>query len=168
MSETLELLLDRRWKKEEYTIGEFFVDCNYVNGECVAGKYFSNTCEDKDRGLSSDMPVNKIKRLKIPGKTAIPTGRYRIDMHTVSPRFRYRYWAKKYNGCVPRLLGVPCYSGVLLHPFNFADQSEGCIAHGENRVKGGVVKAVEYFEKLMDNYLVPADTAGKEIWITIR
>ena len=155
---TLELLLDRRWKKDTYTIGIMSID----------GKRFSETCEDKDRDLSADMPIEVIRHGKVFGKTAIPRGRYRIDMNTVSPKFKDRRWAKKYGGIVPRLVGVPCWSGVLLHPFNYASQSEGCISVGENKVKGGVINAEEWFCKMMDTYLWPAKLNGREIWITIK
>ena len=111
----MELRLERRYKKETYTIGKMSID----------GKYFADTIEDKDRGLDNSMPVNKIKKMKVYGKTAIPTGTYRIDMDTVSPKFSYRSWAKPYGGIVPRLLAVPCYSGVLIHPFNTAEESLG-------------------------------------------
>ena len=158
MSKTLELVLDRRWKKETYTIGVLSVD----------DQRFSETCEDKDRGLTSDMPIEVIKRGKVYGLTAIPRGRYRIDMNTVSPKFKNRPWAKKYGGIVPRLVGVPCWSGVLIHPLNYATESDGCIGPGENKVKGGVINSVEYFCKLMDEHLMPAKVTGKEIWITIK
>lgn len=154
----MELTLDRRWKKDTYTIGVLKVD----------EKYFSETIEDKDRGLDASMPSNKISRLKVYGKTAIPTGRYRIDMKTVSPKFKNRIWAKKYGGVVPRLLGVPGFSGVLIHPGNTADDSLGCILVGENKVKGGVVRSTETFMRLMDEHLVPAEARGEEIWITIK
>lgn len=158
MSNTLELTLERRWPKADYTVGVFYID----------GKRFCESLEDTDRGLTSDMPVNKIRRIKVFGKTAIPKGRYKVDMHTVSPRFKNRIWAKKYGGIVPRLIGVPCFSGVCLHPFNYADQSEGCIATGENKVKGGVINSVETFCKLMNEYLIPANERGEDIYITIK
>ena len=154
----MELLLHRKWKKEKYTIGDLYID----------GIFFSNTIEDKDRGLSSDMPSNKINRIKVWGETAIPTGRYRIDMNTVSSKFGSRTWARKYNGVVPRLLGVPCFSGVLIHVGNRAEDSLGCLLVGENKVKGQVINSTATFYNLMDNYLVPASRRGEEIWITIE
>lgn len=49
------------------------------------------------------------------GKTAIPTGTHiRVDMNTVSPKFKDRTWAKPYSGKLPRLLDVKGYSGVLI------------------------------------------------------
>jgi hypothetical protein len=154
----MELTLERRYKKPTYTIGILFVN----------GKRFSETVEDKDRSLSADMPVEVIKHGKVYGLTAIPTGRYKIDMNTVSPKFRNKSWAKKYGGIVPRLLNVPCWSGVLIHPLNYASESEGCVGVGENKVKGGVIKSVEYFCKLMDEHLLPAKNRGEQIWITVK
>ena len=66
----MKLLLDRKWKKEGYTIGQLYVD----------GVFFSNTLEDKDRGLTSSMSLEEIKRIKKAGITAIPTGTYNVRM----------------------------------------------------------------------------------------
>ena len=153
----MELTLERRWKKEKYTIGTMLVN----------GVYFSETCEDKDRGLRQDMPLNEIRRKKVYGKTAIPTGTYVIDMDTVSPKFCNRAWAKPYNGKVPRLVNVPGYSGVLIHPFNTAEDSYGCIAVGENKEKGKVLNSTAYFRKLMDEHLIPAHKRGEKITLKI-
>lgn len=151
------LRLERRYKKDTYTIGVM-----YINGE-----YFSDTIEDRDRGLTQDMELNEIARRKVYGQTAIPTGRYRIDMDTVSPKFNDRTWAKTYGGIVPRLVGVPCYSGVLIHPFNTAEESKGCIAVGRNIEKGKVLRATKYFRLLMDEHLCPAHRRGEAIEIEI-
>ena len=99
---------------------------------------------------------------------AIPCGKYKIDMNTVSTRFRSRTWAKKYNGIVPRLIGVPCFGGVLIHVGNTEKESLGCPLVGENKVQGQVINSTVNFYKLMDNYLIPARQRGEEIWITIQ
>lgn len=151
------LTLERKWKKDTYTIGVL----------CVDGVRFCDTVEDRDRGLDASMPVNKIRKLKVYGKTAIPTGNYKIDMDTVSPKFRNRSWAKPYGGIVPRLLAVPCYSGVLIHPFNTAEESLGCIAPGENKAKGRVLNSTAAYLRLMKEYLWPAKERGEDIYITI-
>lgn len=151
------LTLRRRYKGEKYTIGSLYVD----------GKYVCDTIEDKDRVLSADMPSNKINRIKVHGETAIPYGKYKIDMNTVSTKFKSRPWARKYNGIVPRLIGVPCFSGVLIHVGNTEKESLGCPLVGENKVKGQVINSTATFYKLMDNYLIPARQRGEEIWIEI-
>ena len=46
----MKLKLIRKWKKETYTIGQLYVD----------GVFFSNTIEDKDRGLDQKMPKEQI------------------------------------------------------------------------------------------------------------
>ena len=42
----MEILVKRIAKKETYTIGRLYID----------GKYFCDTIEDKDRGLSQKLP----------------------------------------------------------------------------------------------------------------
>lgn len=154
----MELSLTRIATNDRYTIGRLKID----------GKPFCDILEPADRGLSSDMPLNKIKRIKVHGKTAIPTGRYRVDVRTVSPRCKNRYWAKQFGGIVPRLLDVPFYSGLLIHVGNDENDTEGCLLTGYNKVKGKVVDSAKAFTLLMSDYLLPADKRGEEIWIEIK
>ena len=92
----------------------------------------------------------KIAKVKVYGKTAIPTGTYVVDMNTVSPKFGKRSWAQPYGGKVPRLQDVPGYEGVLIHPGNTADDTSGCILVGRNKVKGQVVESQDTFHSLMN------------------
>ena len=73
----MEIKVDRKWKKEKYTIGRLYID----------GEFICNTIEDTDRGLSQDMSEEEIKSKKIYGKTAIPTGRYKVLMNVVKRNF---------------------------------------------------------------------------------
>lgn len=50
----MEIVVNRRWKKDTYTIGEMFIN----------GVKFSETCEDKDRGLTDQMSLAEIKSKK--------------------------------------------------------------------------------------------------------
>lgn len=153
----LELSLNRRYKKSLYTIGKL----------SVAGVYFCDTLEDRDRGLTQSMSSIEIYKKKIYGLTAIPTGRYRVLMDVVSPKFRNKVWAKPYGGKIPRLEGVPGFDGILIHPLNTASESYGCIGVGENRVVAKILDSQYWFKKLMDEVLLPAHKRGEEIWITI-
>ena len=150
----MELLLKRIAKKETYTIGKLYVD----------GKYIADTLEDKDRGLRQDMSLEEIKKIKVYGQTAIPTGTYKIDMNTVSPKFKNRSWAKPWEGKLPRLRDVPGYEGVLLHVGNQAQDSLGCVLVGQNKVKGQVINSTATFSKLMSILLKDRDN----ITITIE
>ena len=73
----MKITLNRKYKKDTYTIGKL-----YVNGEWVA-----DTVEDKDRGLTDKDSLSKIKATKVYAKTAIPLGTYKITMGVISPKF---------------------------------------------------------------------------------
>ena len=49
---------------------------------------------------------------------------------------------------MPRLENVPGFTGVLIHAGNTAEDTEGCILVGRNRVKGKVLDSRETFQKL--------------------
>lgn len=153
----MKILVDRKWKKETYTIG-----IAYINGE-----RFSETVEDRDRGLNNNMTVDEINFKKVYGQTAIPVGTYKVKL-TYSPKFANRGWGKKYKGMVPFVENVKGFSGVRLHPLNTAADSLGCIGFGKNSQVGMITDATKYYYKLMDNYILPAIRRGEPIEITIR
>ena len=150
----MELELRRIARKETYTIGELSID----------GEDFCDTIEDRDRGLSQEMPEHKIKEIKVYGQTAIPTGRYKVDMNTVSLRFKERSWAKPYDGILPRLIGVPGFEGVLIHVGNTAQDSSGCVLVGVNSIVGRVMNSTATFHNLMKRLLATKD----DIYISIK
>ncbi len=150
----IKVLVKRIAKKPKYTIGKLFIN----------GVFYANTLEDTDRGLTQSMSEDEIKSKKIYGETAIPTGTYKIDMHTVSPKFKNRSWAKPYDGKIPRLVGVKGFEGVLTHPGNQASDTLGCLLVGKNDVVGKVTNSVSYFNKIMVALLTDPDN----ITITIE
>ena len=141
------ILLHRHALKAGYTIGRMEIN----------GRYFCDTLEDTDRGLRESMTEDEIAALKVKGATAIPTGTYRIDMQTRSPRF---------GRVLPRLVSVKGYSGVLIHSGNTADDTEGCILVGENRERGKVLNSRATLESLLV-FLRAAQAEGEEIELTI-
>lgn len=155
----MKILVDRKWKKEDYTIGKLYVD----------GVFFSNTLEDKDRSLTSSTSLEEIKKSKKAGETAIPTGTYKVRMDIVSPKYSKSSWyVKNCNGArMPRLKDVPGYDGVLIHAGNTAKDTEGCILVGKNDVKGMVTKSKDYFLKLY-NIMYTAYKKGESIEIIIK
>lgn len=134
----MKLRVERLWKKDTYTIGKLYVD----------DKYFCNTLEDTVRDLS--------KEKKIPGKTAIPYGEYKVVFN----------WSPKFGRNLPRLLNVPAFEGILIHPGNTANDSSGCILVGKNTEVGRLTESRYTSDKL--NVLIEdAQRKGESITIEI-
>lgn len=113
------------------------------------------------------MSVAQICGVKIKGETAIPTGRYLVDMKTVSPRLGGRAQYLFCKGRLPRLCNTPGYQGVLIHIGNTAKDTDGCILIGENKAVGQVLNSTATFRKVY-TMLKAADERGEQIWITIE
>lgn len=134
----MELALHRVTKKDTYTIGYLYID----------GEYFCDTLEDRDRGLRDSMTEEEIAALKVRGKTAIPTGEYRVTLDVVSPKFSKKKAYQFCGGRLPRLLGVRGFDGILIHIGNTADDTDGCILVGKNESIGAVVNSTSTFKTL--------------------
>lgn len=155
----MELLLERKWCKPDYTIGRLYVN----------GKFFSNTLEDTVRDINKNGTFDA-GEVKIYGKTAIPYGTYEITLDVVSPKFsKYQFYREVCGGRLPRLLNVPAFEGILIHCAEGpkgADLLQGCIAVGANTIKGGLTGCKEYFKKLYD-LLLEAKKHNEKITIKI-
>ena len=88
---------------------------NVTGGELFLGDLFlCYTLEDTDRRLEEG-------GVKIPGKTAIPRGVYRIELdHSV-----------RFKRLLPHLIDVPGFEGIRIHAGNTELDTEGCILPGE-------------------------------------
>ena len=119
----------RLYKKADYTIGKMYID----------GEYFCDTLEDTDRGLKQEYSLSELKELKEYGKTAIPTGEYKVAI-TYSNRF---------DKMLPLIHDVPAFSGVRIHSGNTHNDTDGCILVGKNRAKGKVLDSRKTMAELM-------------------
>lgn len=126
----MEILVKRIAKKETYTIGKMYID----------GKYFCDTLEDKDRGLSQSMTEEEIRKRKVYGLTAIPTGAYKVIVN----------YSERFGKLMPLLLDVKGYAGVRIHPGNTPSDTLGCILVGRNTAKGMVTESRKTFLRLME------------------
>lgn len=122
------LTLDRKYKLPTYTIGKLYID----------EEYFCDTLEDKDRGLTDDMTVSEISKIKIKKETAIPTGTYKVTI-TYSNRFKKN---------MPLINDVKGFEGIRIHNGNNSQDTEGCVLVGFNRVKGNVINSRDTYNKL--------------------
>ena len=135
----MELRLIRKYKKETYTIGNLYIN----------GNKFCDTLEDEVRNLQTEK--------KIPGKTAIPHGTYKIIL-TKSTRFKK---------VLPLLLNVPYFEGIRIHSGNTSKDTEGCILVGRNTQPATVTESKATMNELM-KILTTAKNSGEEIYITIE
>ena len=119
----MRLILKRIYLTDTYTIGML-----YINFEL-----FFETLEDKVRAFTDDDP-------KVYGKTAIPSGEYKIVI-TYSNRFKRE---------LPLLINVPHFEGIRIHSGNTHEDTEGCILVGVNDIKGKVTKSRVTFNKLFN------------------
>ena len=155
----MELRLRRIALKTNYTIGKLYID----------NVYFCDVLEPATRDYNKNGIFDNGEE-KIEGKTAIPYGRYSITLDVKSPKysdFKKYPWAKKYNGYLPRLMNVKTHVGVLIHVGNYPKDTESCLLVGENKQVGAVLNSVATFQRLMDDYLLPAKKRNETINITV-
>ena len=120
----------------------------------IDGQPFGYVCEDCDRGLDAAMPLDQILKIKQPGKTAIPTGTYRLGIR-FSPSHKKE---------VLFLQDVPGYEYILIHTGNTAADTEGCQLPGTLRdthamTVGHSTQAVAWLE----SHVMPKVKAGEGI-----
>ena len=120
----MKLILTRHARRADYTIGRL---------EDENGKKICDTLEPTWRDYKGG-------EMKIPRKSAIPEGTYRVVV-TKSRRFQ------KY---LPLLVGVPGFEGVRIHAGNTSRDTEGCILVGQNLQVGKVLWSRIALEKLME------------------
>ena len=125
------------------TIGRLWMD----------GEPFCWTLEDPVR----ERPGVPVSDWKIPGKTAIPAGRYGVVL-TMSPRFKRE---------LPLLVDVPGFAGVRIHAGNRATDTEGCILPGMDRGDDFVGRSKEA-EAALIYRLSAARTRGDPVTLDVR
>ena len=153
----MKLRLERRWKKATYVIGVLFID----------GIRYCETLEDADRGLKQTDALPYIKSRKVAGETAIPSGTYGVAMNVTSPKYAAVTWYWNFcRGKMPRLLNVPGFDGILIHPGSDALSTRGCLLVGKNTKVGKLTDSKACFQEVYKLMKAAADK-GEEITIEI-
>lgn len=142
----MEIKVHRKYKKSAYTIGRMYID----------DMFFCNTLEDKCRGLDDSMDVDEILKIKVYGKTAIPTGKYNVK-YVMSPKFGRK---------MPRLQNVKGFDGILIHALNKPEETEGCIGVGLNTQVGRLTSS-RWYSDLLNERIERAIARGQNITIQI-
>lgn len=99
---------------------------------------------------------DEIRDVKVKGHTAIPADRYTVIIDQ----------SMRFKRLLPRLLHVPDFEGVRIHPGNTSVDTEGCILPGAVRGIARVLQSKVAFEKLFARLKRAA--AHEPLWITIE
>lgn len=89
-----------------------FTDKSTIGELWLDGKFFCYTLEPTSRSGP-----------KVPAHTAVPAKRYRIALQ----------YSNKFGKKMPFLMDVPDFEGIMIHPGNFPNDTEGCILTGDTR-----------------------------------
>ena len=141
----MNILLDRKYLKENYTIGKLHIN----------DVYFCDTLEDKVVDIDKSGKIDN-GEVKIYGQTAIPYGKYKVVL-SYSPKF---------GRIMPRILDVPGFNGILIHIGNTIKDTDGCILVGRNKTVGMVNESTITFNELFRQMEV-AEKKGENITINI-
>jgi len=114
------------------------------------------TLEDQDRGLNNKMPLPQIKMAKVFGKTAIPSGRYKLTIDQ----------STRFNKMMPHVLNVQGFEGIRIHSGNTAADTEGCLLLGKDEGTNIITRSREAFAEFYP-ILNQALTRGEEVYLTI-
>ena len=155
----MKIQVKRTARKGTYTVGKVSID----------GKYFCDSLEDTDRGVTQVMPFTSTGGIKgywttldhgtiekVPGCTAIPTGLYDATTY---------FWPKFKCYCV-QLLRVPGFTGILMHNGMTADHSEGCVLLGKNNLVGRLDGSRIYMDALAARVMA-AEKIGERVKVEV-
>lgn len=120
-------------------LGKLFVD----------GKLLGQTLEDQDRHLEDGGE-------KIHGETAIPRGRYKVQLS----------FSRRFQRTMPEVLDVPEFKGVRIHGGNTEEDTEGCPLLGAVRTQTGVAQCGGVNQRLI-NLIEAAEIRGEEVYLEV-
>lgn len=179
------LTLERDYWTPSASLSHFDIDWEQGKGR----QTFGFALEDTDRGLSSDMSVGDIAMVKVPGSTAIPIGRYRVEW-TWSNKYhaRMQRWAqdRPYRwtqatldrlaaGKMPQVLDVPGFQGIRIHAGNFPRDTQGCplVALRRNVEEGDLPRHDAAIQNSLRaiywlyEEIAQAEARGEKVWLDV-
>lgn len=138
----MKITVTRKVFTEESTISDLAID----------GTFFCYVLEDKVREVKGK-PVNT---WKIAGKTAIPSGTYKVIID----------YSNRFKRDLPHLMNVEGFEGIRIHPGNYAKDTEGCLLLGTGMQKDMVTNSRFAFESFFSK-LQNAVQNGESVVLSI-
>lgn len=133
-------------------VRQYFTDRTTIGKVAVDGVFRCWSLEDCCREA---VPRTWRQELKIPGRTAIPYGRYEV---TVTHSYRF-------GRAMPLLLQVPDFEGVRIHKGNTEADTHGCILVGGTRGQDFIGDSTVAFSTLyLDIY---REIERGKVWLEI-
>jgi hypothetical protein len=140
----MELTLYRYDFKPKYAQGLLFLN----------GEFFCDTIEDA------------VRDAKVPGETAVPYGRFKIELRKVGGMTRkYKKRFPDTHKGMLWLRKVPNFKYVYIHIGNKPEDSEGCILVGDKFSPGIVMNSTSTYSKLYP--ILTEAMLDEEVYITI-
>lgn len=137
----IKFLLQRDVMAPGFTLGRLFLE----------GNRFGYTAEDQDRKLEEEPGA------KIPKRTAIPRGLYRLTLS----------FSNRFQKVMPLIKDVPGFDGVRIHGGNDQYDTEGCPLLGMIRTAVGVMHCAEVNAALIE-FIRQAEDQGDAVWIEVK
>lgn len=141
----MELRVKRNPSHNEATLGSLLAE----------GLFVCYTLEDRIR----EVPGEPVSSWKVPGKTAIPAGRYRVEFEN----------SGKFGPNTLTLRDVPGFSYIRIHSGNRSEDTEGCLLVGSglsgDTLAGGTSIPALATVKLG---VKEALSRGEQVWITLE
>jgi len=112
-----------------------FTDQSTIGDLLINGGYFCHTLEPTMREIKGE----PVEEWKIPGKTAIPVGDYKVIID-YSPHFQRD---------LPHVLTVPGFDEVRIHTGNFPKETEACLLVGYGEGVNEITESVKALADLL-------------------
>jgi hypothetical protein len=154
----LNFIVNRYIFDKNYTISRFYFDGNFK----FKGHQYEFANEMMGYGIEDE-----IRKVKVHGETAIPTGKYKLTL-TQSPKFSKSYYSNSEGLLIeaddrkslaaaleystPHELvminDIPNFSRVLIHWGNTDKDTEGCYLVGSGLGKGSIIRSRSKYEQI--------------------
>jgi hypothetical protein len=146
----LELSLTRERSYNGATLGALKVngsfECYTLEDEVREPVYFSAHVQTRDEWVRS---------WKVPGKTAIPRGRYPVVIDR----------SARFGRDMLHILDVHGFEGIRIHAGNKAEDTEGCVLVGQEKAGNLIFKSKDALAVLFDKVKTALKT--EKVFITI-